>query len=205
MPARAHDPAVKLALKLKDADFKIERIDPARHSSLIAQVQQNVVVNELGFSEKKDDDYESISARFIAQIADTPIGTLQLLDPQLSHKRIPMPIETFTDITPITKGKPAMEIASFTLLPNYRRRTFCSAMMACCFSYAEQNHIAYTFARTVARTDNLFEKVGLQTVGQPFYDTHTATPIISRVIDVDAGRNLLGDLTKHLREAKIIP
>jgi Acetyltransferase (GNAT) domain len=208
VPPRAHHPVAKLAEKLKASDFKIEAIDPIKHASLIAKVQRLVLVNELGFPEgsgEQADGYATISAHFIARIRDMPVGTLQLINPQLGNENATMPIETFTNIKPITKGKPAMEISKFMLLPDYRRRAFCSAMMACCLSYAEQNNIAYAFARTAPSANNFFERLGFTAVAKPFFNTTCQIQITSRVIDLQSGRKLLGELTGHLQKVNIIP
>jgi predicted GNAT family N-acyltransferase len=208
--SQPHQPVARLVKKLQACDFKIEAVDPLQHYSLVAKLQQIVFVNELGFpkevGEKADGhDHETISAHFIARIRDMPVGTLQLINPQLGDENATMPIETFTNIKPITKGKPAMEISKFMLLSDYRRRAFCSAMMACCLSYAEQNAIVHAFATTARDSNELFERLGFNAFAKPFFNTTCQTQITPRVIDLQSGRKLLGELTGHLQKANIIP
>jgi Acetyltransferase (GNAT) domain len=213
MTPQPHHPATRLVQKLQACDFKIKAVDPVQDCSRITQLEHLVFVNELGFPKevgKRLDEYEAISARFIALFGDTPVGTLRLVNPQLGNRNTTardatLPIETFVNIKPITKGEPAMEISEFMVLPEYRHRAFCSAMMACCLAYAEQNTIAYAFATTVPNTNDPFERLGLRAFAKPFFNTTCHTQTTPRAIDLHAGRSLLGELTGQLQEAKVIP
>jgi Acetyltransferase (GNAT) domain len=208
MTTQLQHPRAKLVEKLTACDFKIEAIDLRQPCSSSAKLQQTIFINELGFLKEvgeQADSYESVSARFVARVGDTPVGTLRLVNPQLGSSNTTLPIEAFLDVKPVTKGQPAMEISKFMLLPNYQGRAFCSAMMACCLSYAEQNTIAYAFAFTVPSADKLFEKVGFQAFAKPFFNPHCQMQVTPRVIDLKGGRKIIAELMKHLQEAKIIP
>jgi hypothetical protein len=213
MTTQTQRPIPKLVEKLKACDFKIETIDPPWHGSIICKLQQSVFFNELGFPKEvaeQPNGYENISTCFIARVGNTPVGKLrlvnpQLVNPQISHNSATLPIEAFLDIKPMTKGQAAIEISNFMLLQDYRRRSFCLAMMACCLSYAEQNNIAYTFALTVSNNNKIFEKVGFQAFAKPFFNAHYQVQTTPRAIDLKTGQKIIADLTRHLQEAKIIP
>ncbi len=205
MNCAAHQ-LVKLVKKLERSNFAIKPVGSKESYSPVAQLQQSVFVSELGYPKEtgeEPDDYEHLSTRFIACLGDAPIGTFRLTQRQLSDST--MPIEAHLDICSIIGNATAMEVSKFMLLPDYRGRCFCLAMMACCLSYAEKNNITYTFATTVPGADALFAGAGFKAFAEPFYKPQSRTYTTPRVMDLETGHKLLGELMAQLKQAKIIP
>ncbi len=183
--------ASSLVKKLKKERFYIKELKtPDRSLSLR---------NLLAQAAYQKDEFEDCSSHFAAYLDSEAIASFRLLSPRLKPD-LCLPIERLIELEDRLSS---MEISQVVVAPAYRARAYCSALISCCFAYAEKQDIRTAYLLNIDHSHTLLDKIGFRSVDEPNLKV-SQSHIRLRKISFEAAKPLVAEVTHALLESCII-
>ncbi len=191
----------QLIKKLKDNHFEIQQDQQCK---LVEQYlkQKNPLELSCNATPYELTKLDSNAIWYLAKKDSVPIGALAFISPTKNKPKLP--IESYLSLLELAPRSKTMELLCFRLNQINNSRSYCTAMIACCYLHSKQNKIDYCFVNALNSSEYLLKKVGFKAIDTKLEQFSTKTLCTPKMIIPNQTKTITKQLAKALQEEGLI-